>query len=56
MSYKPEKITHNSLLSPKARSRAARSAKKAAARVMRQAARRDPEFAPTRVVTRGWVD
>lgn len=56
MSYKPEKITRNSMLSAKARSRAARDAKKAAARVMRRAARLDPEGAPTRLITSGWID
>lgn len=56
MAYKPEKIDRRAPLARKALSRLARDAKKASARVMRRAARLDPEGAPTVRITRGWAD
>lgn len=55
MAYKPEMIPAHSYLAPKAAARARRTAKKAAARLVRRAAKRDPEGAPTRVI-HGWID
>lgn len=55
MSYKPEKIGSVCYLTRKAEARARRSAKRAATRVVRRAAKLDPEGAPARVF-RGWID
>lgn len=55
MAYKPEKVARN-YLCPKAAARARRSAKKAATRLMRRAGKADPENAPTRTITRGYLD
>lgn len=55
MAYKPEMIARTRL-TRKAEARARRTAKKAAARLMRRAARQDPEAAPVRLATRGWLD
>ena len=54
--YKPEKIPRHPYMSPGSEARARRSAKKAATRVARRAAKHDPEGAPTRRRTRGWID
>lgn len=57
MAYKPEHIGRGrGMLCPKASARARRAAKKAAARIMRRLARRDPENAPTVRITRGYLD
>jgi hypothetical protein len=54
--YKPEQIPRHVRTSPGSEARARRSAKKASTRVSRRAAKRDPEGAPTRRRTRGWID
>jgi len=54
--YKPEQIPRHVRLSPGSEARARRSAKKAATRVARRAAKYDPEDAPIRRRTRGWID
>jgi hypothetical protein len=54
--YKPEMIPRRHRLTPGAEARARRSAKKAATRVARRAAKHDPENAPSRRYTRGWID
>lgn len=56
MALKPEKIPRRCYLTDNAAARARRSAKRAAVRLMRRAAKRDPENAPTRRVTRGYLD
>ena len=56
MAYKPEVINHSHHVTRQAFARARRSAKKASSRVMRRAARRDPENAPTRRIISGWID
>lgn len=58
MSYKAaaEQIPSRCMITEKSASRARRTAKKAAARLARRAARIDPEGAPTRSYTRGWID
>jgi hypothetical protein len=53
MAYKPEKID-NGPISRRAKSRAARDAKRAATRLRRRAEKRDPENAPTRFM-KGWI-
>lgn len=55
MAYKPEHV-YRSRLTPKSEARAKRDAKRASTRLMRRAARRDPENAPVRTITRGWID
>lgn len=56
MAYKPEKIDPHAhhVLCPKSLARSRRTAKKAATRLVRRAAKRDPENAPARIY-RGWV-
>jgi hypothetical protein len=56
VAYKPEAAAGHSHLTPKAESRARRSAKKAATRLMRRAVKADPEAAPTRPIVGGWLD
>lgn len=53
--YKPEKSSR-SRLTAKAEARAKRSAKKAATRLMRRAAKFSPEDAPRRRIQRGYID
>jgi hypothetical protein len=55
MAFKPEKVARN-YLTPKAAARARRDAKKAATRLARRAAKADPEGAPVRRITRGYLD
>lgn len=55
MAYKPERCGYHTYLCSKAEARARRDAKKAATRLARRAAKRDPENAPARFM-RGWID
>lgn len=58
MSYKPEKIPRRRrcMLTDGAYVRARRTAKRAATRLMRRAAKADPEGAPVRRIVRGYLD
>lgn len=56
MSYKPQIVTGRHYLTRKAAARARRTAKKASTRLMRRAAKNEPENAPTRRIVGGWMD